>query len=65
MPVSNDDFIAFLLIGSWSRATGRRLRAAVPELSESELIEFWADDHLWPPPAWDDQRAASVRGNRS
>jgi hypothetical protein len=27
----------------------------VPDLTESELIEFWTDDHLWPQPARDDQ----------
>lgn len=63
MPVSNDDLIAFFLIGSWSLVTGRRLRRDVPpgELTESELIDFWADDHLWP----DDQpRPAPSRDER-
>lgn len=60
MPVSNDDLIAFLLISSWSLATGRRLRSDVPpgDLAESELIDFWADDHLWPAAPRDDRRPA-------
>lgn len=62
MPVSNDDLIAFFLIGSWSLVTGRRLRRDVPpgELTESELIDFWADDHLWPAPSRDERCALSV-----
>jgi hypothetical protein len=57
MPVSSDDFIAFLLISTWSLATGRQLRSDVPpeELTESELIDFWADDQLWPVFRWDDR----------
>jgi hypothetical protein len=59
MPVSNDDLVAFLLISPWALRTGRRLRSDVPpwELPESELIEFWADDHLWPADTWDDRCA--------
>ena len=50
MSVSNDDLVAFLLINTWAVATGRRLRTDVPpsELSERELVDFWADDQLWP-----------------
>jgi hypothetical protein len=50
MSVSNDDLVAFLLISTWALTTGRRLRSDVRpwELPESELIEFWTDDHLWP-----------------
>ena len=69
MPQSNDDVVAFLLISTWSLATGRWLRSDVSpgELTESELIEFWADDHLWPQQAWDDENTVSAngRGNRS
>lgn len=73
MCVSNDDSIAFLLINTWSLATGRQLRSDVPpgKLAESELIDFWADDHLWPAPPCDDQRddrravPANGPGNRS
>jgi hypothetical protein len=41
-----DDLLATLLIHAWMVATGRTLRADVPphELSEAELIDFWADD---------------------
>ena len=50
MPLSNDELLGFLLISLWSLATGRQLRCDVPpaELTEQELIDFWADDHLWP-----------------
>lgn len=59
MLASDDELVASLLICTWSIATGRRLRRDVPpgELTESELIEFWADDHLWPVPGWDDRYA--------
>ena len=59
MSVSNDDLIAFVLISTWALATGRRLRADVPpqQLTERELIDFWADDHRWPALSWDDRRA--------
>ncbi len=59
MSVSNDDFVAFLLISTWALTTDRRLRADVRpwELPESELIEFWTDDHLWPADTWDDRCA--------
>lgn len=57
MPVSNEDLVASLLISTWSLATGRQLRSDAPpgELTESELIDFWADDHLWPTLPWDDR----------
>ena len=40
--------MAFLLIHTWMLATGRILRSDVPpaQLSEDELIAFWADDHI-------------------
>jgi hypothetical protein len=39
--------LARVLITSWSLATGRTLRSDVPpqQLTEDELIAFWADDH--------------------
>ncbi len=42
---AEDDLLAFLLISTWMLITGRTLRSDVPpgQLSESELIEFWAD----------------------
>ena len=44
---NNDELLARVLIGSWSLATGRTLRGVAPQsLSEDELINFWADDHI-------------------
>jgi hypothetical protein len=45
---ARDDLLAFLLIHTWTLITGRELRSDVPptELSEEELIAFWADDHV-------------------
>jgi hypothetical protein len=42
---SNDELIAFTLIRTWALVTGRSLRRDVPvdQLSEDELIDFWAD----------------------
>jgi hypothetical protein len=47
---AKDDVLAFLLIHTWTLITGRVLRSDVPptELSEDELIAFWADDHIAP-----------------
>jgi hypothetical protein len=44
---SEDDLLAHVLISTWALITGRTLRCDVParELSEEELIDFWADDH--------------------
>lgn len=40
-----DELPARVLITSWSLATGRTLRGvASQELTEDELISFWADD---------------------
>lgn len=41
-----DDFLAAVLIRMWALASGRTLRSDVPpdQLSEEELIAFWADD---------------------
>jgi hypothetical protein len=43
----DDDSLARVLISTWTLITGRTLRSDVPprELSEEELIDFWADDH--------------------
>jgi hypothetical protein len=76
MPVINDDFVAFLLIATWTLVTGRELRSDVPpgELTEQELVDFWADDHLWPADTWNDRypvpadrgpATANLRGMRS
>jgi hypothetical protein len=37
--------LALTLITTWALATGRTLRSGVPpgQLTEDELIEFWAD----------------------
>jgi hypothetical protein len=45
---ARDDLLAFLLIHTWTLITGRELRSDVPpmELSEEELITFWADDQF-------------------
>ncbi|MGE5289358.1 MAG: hypothetical protein ACM3ML_19595 [Micromonosporaceae bacterium] len=45
---AEDDLLAFLLIHTWTLTTGRVLRSDVPpsQLSEEELIAFWADDHI-------------------
>ncbi|HEX3960151.1 MAG TPA: hypothetical protein VHZ03_26530 [Trebonia sp.] len=42
----DDDLLAALLIRMWSLASGRTLRRDIPpgQLSEQELISFWADD---------------------
>jgi hypothetical protein len=43
---AGDELLARLLITGWTLITGRVLRADVPphQLSEGELISFWADD---------------------
>lgn len=42
---AEQDLLARTLITTWALATGRTMRAGVPpgELTEDELIEFWAD----------------------
>ena len=42
---SDDELIAYTLIRTWALLSGRSLRRDVPidQLSEHELIEFWAD----------------------
>jgi hypothetical protein len=43
----HDELLAGVLISSWSLATGRTLRGVPPQsLTEDELINFWADDHI-------------------
>jgi hypothetical protein len=46
--LSHDDLIAQLLIHTWTLTAGRMLRSDVPpqELTEQELIDFWADEHF-------------------
>ena len=62
MPVTDDDVVAFLLIATWTLITGRELRSDVPpwELTEQELVDFWADVQLWPVDTWDDRCAVSA-----
>jgi hypothetical protein len=42
----DDSHLAAMYIRMWSLASGRRLRNDIPpdQLSEDELITFWADD---------------------
>lgn len=46
----DDEFLAAVLIHMWALASGRTLRRDVPpdQLSDEELIDFWADD-MTPP----------------
>lgn len=59
MPLSADELLGFLLISTWSLTTGRQLRGDVPpeELTEQELVDFWADDQMRPVDTWDDRCA--------
>jgi hypothetical protein len=43
---TDDELLAFLYICMWELASGRSLPRDVPigDLSEDELIEFWADE---------------------
>jgi hypothetical protein len=45
---SDDEFIALVLIHTWMLTSGKVLRSDVPpdELTEEELIDFWADEHM-------------------
>lgn len=47
---SDDHVLAAVLIRMWALASGRTLRSDVPpdQLSEEELIAFWADDMTAP-----------------
>ena len=47
---AEDEILASLLISTWMLTTGRTLRSDVPpgQLTESELIEFWAEDGAAP-----------------
>lgn len=49
-PQSADDVVIGLaLTTTWVLVTGRRVRCDLPlfhDLPESDLIDFWADDHL-------------------
>lgn len=48
VPLSDDDLVAQLLIHTWMLTTGRTIRCHTRlfELTEEELIEFWADDYF-------------------
>jgi hypothetical protein len=48
---ADDDVLAAVLIRMWSLASGRILRSDVrpDQLTEEELIRFWADDMASPP----------------
>lgn len=45
-PNSDDDLLADILISMWALASGHFLRRGIrpDQLSEEELIDFWADD---------------------
>lgn len=45
-PDANDRQLARVLMSMWSLASGRRPRLDIPpdQLSEEELVAFWADD---------------------
>ena len=47
---NDDDVMAAVLIRMWSLASGRILRSDVrpDQLTEEELIRFWADDMVPP-----------------
>jgi hypothetical protein len=44
----DDELLTMLYVGTWMLRTGRVLRQDIPphELSEEELIAFWADDRV-------------------
>jgi len=46
---ADDELIGALLVRMWMLASGRELRTDVPpdQLTEEELIRFWADDFSW------------------
>jgi hypothetical protein len=47
----DDRTLALLLVTVWAARTGRVLRPVpVNELTHEELVDFWADDQLGPPP---------------
>jgi hypothetical protein len=54
-PRSDDELIAYLLIRTWMLNTGRVLRSDVPphDLTEQELVDFWADGLMTAGPAPD------------
>jgi hypothetical protein len=55
---ADNDLLALTLFSTWAVLTGRTLRAAhLDELSEEELIEFWAEVTVptsWHPPPPDE-----------
>jgi hypothetical protein len=44
--MTDDESLGLMLTCTWSLITGRTLRSDVPpaELTEQELIDFWAED---------------------
>lgn len=60
-PASDDDLLAAMYVRMWSLASGRRLRSDVrpDQLTEEELIAFWADDLS---PAYGRHSLSGVRG---
>ena len=46
--LSDEELIARLLIHTWTLTTGRTIRSDIPpyELTEEELIDFWAYEHF-------------------
>ena len=48
--IKEDRILAILLINTWTLTTGRTLRNVPPcQLTEEELINFWADDSIGEP----------------
>lgn len=43
---AEDDLLAFILVCTWTLATGRDFPEAAPrDMTEQQLIDFWADDY--------------------
>lgn len=49
LSTSEDELLAFLLVCTWVLATGRPFPLVpLQEMTEQELIDFWADDYSNP-----------------
>lgn len=49
LSTSEDELLAFLLVSTWVLATGRPFpRVPLQEMTEQQLIDFWADDYSEP-----------------
>jgi hypothetical protein len=61
---ADDDVLAAVLIRMWSLASGRILRSDVrpDQLTEEELIRFWADDMVSPSGRHAARRALPAQG---